>query len=208
MKYANGEEPMVGDVVEALQDQSHVLGGMKTVVSIKTCGSSEDEFVYFEHGDSGWFPWRFRLIHRDASPTTSTFQDRCKDLLPLIQAGAEGKVIQACFPSHAPFPRWIDVSSPVYQFDPARQYRIKPVPKIRPFTAVEAAEHIGRVFTLSPSGIHRWKIVGVEENHVTYQVQDSSPSGRTPFDFLAVSCVFEDDGSPCGVLVEGDSDGQ
>lgn len=208
MKYASGEEPMVGDVVEALEGQSDVLAGRKTVVTINTYGSSEAEIVRFGPVYGGWFPWRFRLIHRASSPTPSTFQDRCKDLLPLIQAGAEGKTIQACFPNHAPFPRWVDVLSPVYQFDRARQYRIKPEPKIRPFTAVEAAEHIGRVFTLSLTGIYRWKIDGVKADGVVSKAMDTGNDWHTPFEFLATSCVFEDDGSPCGVLMEGDSDGQ
>lgn len=54
---------------------------------------------------------------------------QAKELLPIIQAFAEGKIIE--FRTNS-ISRWIETTTP--KFDLLHEYRIKPNPKYRPFT--------------------------------------------------------------------------
>ena len=60
-------------------------------------------------------------------------REKVKELLPVMQAYANGEVIQFC--RKTPEPHWVDVqSNDLIEFrEDASQYRIKPEPKYRPF---------------------------------------------------------------------------
>lgn len=60
-------------------------------------------------------------------------REKVKELLPVMQAYANGEVIQFC--RKTPEPHWVDVQSDdLIEFrEDASQYRIKPEPKYRPF---------------------------------------------------------------------------
>lgn len=59
-------------------------------------------------------------------------REEAKALLPIIQAHAEGKVIQI----NKPLVGWEDSYEPLFNGDPS-SYRIKPEPKFRPFKDAE-----------------------------------------------------------------------
>lgn len=59
-------------------------------------------------------------------------RENAKALLPIIQAYAEGKVIQI----NQPIVGWKDNNEPLFNGDPS-SYRIKPEPKFRPFKDAE-----------------------------------------------------------------------
>lgn len=60
-------------------------------------------------------------------------REQAKDLLPIIQAFAEGKTIEF---RNKSFKEWTEIENP--SFDPTiTNYRIKPEPKYRPFANAE-----------------------------------------------------------------------
>ena len=59
-------------------------------------------------------------------------RQQAKELLPIIQAFAEGKIIQVRTNSIS---KWIETTTPA--FDLLHEYRIKPEPKYRPFANKE-----------------------------------------------------------------------
>lgn len=64
-------------------------------------------------------------------------REKVKELLPVMQAYANGEVIQFC--RKTPEPHWVDVQSDdLIEFrEDASRYRIKPEPKYRPFKNAE-----------------------------------------------------------------------
>ena len=62
-------------------------------------------------------------------------RDEAKELLPVIQAYAEGKDLE-CRHKTAPEEGWMDSDSPCFDFS-EWEYRIKPEPKYRPFRNTE-----------------------------------------------------------------------
>ena len=64
-------------------------------------------------------------------------REKVKELLPVLDAYANGEVIQFC--RKTPEPHWVDVqSNDLIEFrEDASQYRIKPEPKYRPFKNAE-----------------------------------------------------------------------
>ena len=62
--------------------------------------------------------------------------ERAKELLPIIQAFAEGKKVEmALFDNDGAISEWADVFFPTWSDD--HIYRIKPEPKYRPFEDAE-----------------------------------------------------------------------
>ena len=59
-------------------------------------------------------------------------RQQARDFLPIIQAFAEGKIIQVRTNSIS---KWIETTTPA--FDLLHEYRIKPEPKYRPFVDKE-----------------------------------------------------------------------
>lgn len=66
-------------------------------------------------------------------------RQQAKDLLPIIQAFAEGKTIQYCCSNKNGIPQWTDVqfNEKVDFSDSPQKYRIKPELKYRPFKDAE-----------------------------------------------------------------------
>ena len=63
-------------------------------------------------------------------------RERAKELLPIIQAFAEGKKVEmALFDNDGAISEWADVFFPIWSDD--HIYRIKPEPKYRPFEDAE-----------------------------------------------------------------------
>lgn len=62
-------------------------------------------------------------------------RQQAKDLLPIIQAFAEGKTIEVRYKSKYNPGEWIETTIPA--FDNSHEYRIKPEPKFRSFKDTE-----------------------------------------------------------------------
>lgn len=130
----------------------------------------------------------------------TALQKRCQELLPVIQAGAEGKTIQSSvLPGEPMFP-WEDVTAANYGCKVSVYHlRVKPEPKYRPFTAEEAIRQSHRKIT--------WKSDPKKERYEFHVGQHDVVAfagtyvARYGFSLLVDLCVFEDDGSPCGVLI-------
>ena len=121
-------------------------------------------------------------------------RERAAELLPVIQAFAEGKTVE--FDSSG---RGEWVHKEVYGFTfPVQRYRIKPAPKLRPWTADTfpkdrlvwvRARHCGPC-------ANSHLIVRIGDHHVRAQGHRA----------VTWECLLDDfvqtDGSPCGVLEE------
>lgn len=79
-------------------------------------------------------------------------RNRAKQLLPIIQAYAEGKIIQI----NLPFSGWEDSNEPSFNGAPSI-YRIKPEPKYRPFK--DAKECWAEMLRHQPFGWVKWNDV-------------------------------------------------
>ena len=132
-------------------------------------------------------------------------QKRCQELLPVIQAGAEGKAIIWHAGKH-----WMPLGDGpghvALNFLDDETYRIKPEPRYRPFTPEEALMQCGRrvIDKHAPERSEKIRTVGI--NRGTTEVwlspdggQISGQSWASP-DYLLRTFVF-DDGTPCGVLL-------
>ena len=64
-------------------------------------------------------------------------REEAKELLPIIQAWAEGKSIQYQTDSES----WSDITKDLYPCNHPSLYRIKPEPKYRPFKSYEECWH-------------------------------------------------------------------
>ena len=89
-------------------------------------------------------------------------REKVKELLPVMQAYANGEVIQFCHKT--PEPHWVDVQSDdLIEFrEDASRYRIKPEPKYRPFKNAE--ECFNEMQKHQPIGWLYWNNVFV---HIT-----------------------------------------
>lgn len=125
-------------------------------------------------------------------------RNNAKQLLPIIQAYAEGKVIQI----NRQFSGWVDCDEPLFNGDQS-SYRIKPEPKYRPFYD-NAEECWAEMLKHQPFG---WvKMKGTESKYYMLKCIASRVViglDETPFSYKK---VFEDyvfaDGSTFGVKVE------
>ena len=124
-------------------------------------------------------------------------RNQAKELLPIIQAYAEGKVIQI----NQPIIGWKDNNEPLFNCDTS-SYRIKPEQKYRPFK--DAKECWQEMQKHQPFG---WvKMKGTESKYYMLKCVASRVViglDETPFSYKK---VFEDyvfaDGTPFGVKVE------
>ena len=127
--------------------------------------------------------------------------ERTKELLPIIQAFAEGKKIECSVKgedawSDTFYPTWID----------SRDYRIKPEPKYRPFN--DAEECWEEMQKHQPFG---W-IIG-KSNHIRRIIESTGSmftcngnnvltgSAWKSFAYMFEQYIFAD-GTPCGVKEE------
>jgi len=121
-------------------------------------------------------------------------QKRCQELLPVIQAGAEGKKLERLY-----LDKWKDLGEiACFNFMARDTYRIKPEPQYRPYTPEEALKQGGREIVRKTN---RWKTpfyVGTDRIVVPDFLCTTSHS----FSDLLEKFVFSDDGSPCGVRID------
>lgn len=126
-------------------------------------------------------------------------RNQARELLPIIQAYAEGKVIESrCIKGDTSL--WYDDKDPSFNDD--FEYRIKPEPKYRPFANaeecwVEMCKHHPFGWVKTKSGTHRL-IVLIDEERLMMGAQNTEWSYRTMFngEFSFV------DGLPFGVKEE------
>ena len=120
-------------------------------------------------------------------------REEAKQLLPIIQAFAEGKAIESrCIKGDKSL--WYDDEDP--SFDNDLEYRIKPEPKYRPFANAE--ECWQELLKHEPFG---WvKDTEANEYSNVYCISNSD-SSIDLFCRMFKRCIFID-GSPCGIKVE------
>ena len=126
-------------------------------------------------------------------------RNQAKELMPIIQAFAEGKAIESrCIKGDTSL--WYDDKDP--SFDDDFEYRIKTEPKYRPFANaeecwVEMCKHHPFGWVKTKQGTHRL-IVLIDEERLMAGAQNIEWSYRTLFNekFTFV------DGTPFGVKVE------
>lgn len=126
-------------------------------------------------------------------------RNQAKELLPIIKAFSEGKVIQMKTVDKG----WQDILFASFDSNP-EDYRIKPEPKYRPFK--DADECWQEMLKHQPFGWVRDKSWGIYDMIV--RVTDSGIlfNGSALKDITAYDCPFEKtsfaDGTPFGILEE------
>ncbi len=127
-------------------------------------------------------------------------RQQAKDLLPIIQAFAEGKIIEF---RNKSFKEWAEIENP--SFDPTiTNYRIKPEPKYRPFRNAE--ECWQEMQKHQPFGWLKDK----EDGHYTLitainktEVDQIALNGNTGWLFCSISKFYTfADGTPFGIKEE------
>lgn len=122
-------------------------------------------------------------------------KDNAKDMLPLVQALAEGKVLQVN-EGDAICPSWVDREN--HQFSlPPNDYRIKPSPSYRPWTFEEVP--VGVVVATEDGG-GRYVITAVEDGDDDYVCVFLGQRDEVDTEELLANYVMLD-GKPCGVAV-------
>ena len=119
--------------------------------------------------------------------------ERAKELLPIIQAFSEGKMVQT-----NRLGGWRDTSNPAFQDDCV--YRLKPEQKLVPFTYEDSALFRGKFIKNKHSPKKQPKMSQI----VTYSDEDIwQGTNNYGISYLKLfdDYTFED-GSPCGKLVE------
>lgn len=120
-------------------------------------------------------------------------RQQAKELLPIIQAFAEGKTIE--FRTNS-ISKWIETTTP--NFDLLHEYRIKPEPKYRPFRTKE--ECWNEMLKHQPFGWMKSKFL----KHFKYivHITDNScvfvHSFGITFEDMYKECTFAD-GTPFGI---------
>ncbi len=115
------------------------------------------------------------------------FQEFAKEILPAVQAAAEGKPIQQFFEG-----KWRDKGEGSGGFHLDRIYRVKPEPQLRPYTKQEW------------EGVIRVRCKRSKAAVTIEQVNDDFLRiYNTSYGFVEAMKYFENlDGSPCGMPVE------
>lgn len=113
-------------------------------------------------------------------------RDRARELLPIIQAFADGKAIEYKNASN-----WKLATGPDWSND--IQYRIKPQPKLVPFTFEDKDLFKDKWFRLkTTSGL--FKALYIDESLITIGASQNS--------YSELMQLFEfEDGSPCGKYI-------
>lgn len=99
-------------------------------------------------------------------------KQQAKDLLPIIQAFAEGKTIEF---RNKSFKEWTEIENP--SFDPTiTNYRIKPEPKYRPFANAE--ECWQEMLKHQPLGWIKashgyFNIIGIMDDNINFGTKDN-----------------------------------
>ena len=125
-------------------------------------------------------------------------RQQAKELLPIIQAFAEGKTIEARTNSIS---KWIETTTP--KFDLLHEYRIKPEPKYHPFMAAEECwqemkKHEPFGWVKDKQDGHYALITAVEDGART-----TSLNGVIGWNFTTLKKYFDfADGTPFGIKEE------
>ncbi len=99
-------------------------------------------------------------------------REQAKDLLPIIQAFAEGKIIEF---RNKSFKEWVEIENP--SFDPTiTNYRIKPEPKYRPFKDAEECwqemqKHQPFGWVKASHGY--FNIIGIKDDCINFGAKDN-----------------------------------
>jgi hypothetical protein len=120
-------------------------------------------------------------------------KEQTKKAIAVMQAFVDGKRIEFA----GDYSTWREAGDPNWCWSgSASTYRVKPEPKLRPWTPVEAAAYLGRSVR-SNSGSFQFVLASLNlEGFV-------SKSGcGLPFQHLADEYTLEPDGQPCGVREE------
>ena len=127
-------------------------------------------------------------------------RQQAKDLLPIIQAFAEGKTIQ--YYSTHPTPHWEDIlSNERVDFSKnSSKYRIKPEPKYRPFANAEECwqemlKH--QPFGWVKASHGQFLITGLRKDGVAFGINDNWQD----YNYMFKSYTFAD-GTPFGIKEE------
>ena len=97
-------------------------------------------------------------------------QEKAKEMLPIIQAFAEGKTIEYNYSGN-----WIEYKT--YNFsDNVHNYRIKPEPKCRPFANAEECwqemqKHQPLGWIKAPHGY--FNIIGIMDDNINFGTKDN-----------------------------------
>lgn len=99
-------------------------------------------------------------------------REQAKDLLPIIQAFAEGKIIEF---RNKSFKEWVEIENP--SFDPTiTNYRIKPEPKYHPFKDAEECwqemqKHQPFGWVKASHGY--FNIIGIKDDCINFGAKDN-----------------------------------
>ena len=132
-------------------------------------------------------------------------REEAKELLPIIQAWAEGKSIQYQTDSKS----WSDITKDLYPCNHPSLYRIKPEPKYKPFKSKE--ECWNEMMKHQPFGWLKSKkngrfrcigeVYGSDELETVYIALSTSESLSRSSDSMFEQYTFVD-GAPFGVMEE------
>ena len=127
-------------------------------------------------------------------------RQQAKDMLPIIQAFAEGKIIERKGKSVTS--NWEEVIEPIFNPDMS-EYRIKPEPKYRPFKDVEECwqemqKHQPFGWVKDKQDRHYTLITAVEDG-----ARATSLNGVIGWNFTTLKKYFDfADGTPFGIKVK------
>lgn len=123
-------------------------------------------------------------------------RQQAKELLPIIQAFAEGKTIEF---RNKSFKEWTEINNP--SFDPTiTNYRIKPEPKYRPFKdAKECWQEMQKhqPFGWIKASHGKFLIIGFKNNVIAFGIKDNWQD----YNYIFKSYTFAD-GTPFGIKEE------
>ena len=128
-------------------------------------------------------------------------REEAKQLLPIIQAFADGKTIQAIDPYED---EWVDQAGLNFKALFEGQYRIKPEPTYRPFKDAEECwqemqKHQPFGWLKDKNDGHRTLITVVDNEDMM------ALNGITGWDFLSIMNMYVfADGTPFGVKIENE----
>ena len=125
-------------------------------------------------------------------------REQAKELLPIIQAFAEGKTVQFLDGG-----KWADVYETDFHESPVK-YRIKPEPKYRPFKSQE--ECLQEMLKHQPFGVVKDKHFANYQTHRAFTFLTNEGCNFRGYEDMTFETSFKNllfaDGTPFGIKVE------